>query len=81
MSLKPIESAPKREGVRIIIQKDCGPGSQPSFSIGFWLNYPKGWHSDDMDAARTIESYGYRVTHWCDLPDFAEALKATEGKP
>lgn len=62
---QPIETAPKLAGGRVLILKDCGPGTLSSMSIAFWLDDDR-WHL--TESTRTAESYGYRVTHWMPLP-------------
>lgn len=62
---QPIETAPKLAGGRVLILKDCGPGTLSSMSIAFWLDDDR-WHL--TESTGTAESYGYRVTHWMPLP-------------
>ena len=63
---RPIDTAPKELGKRILCLKDCGEGTLTSISIVFWLNDGE-WHLDDC-ASGTAEGLGYRVTHWMPLP-------------
>jgi hypothetical protein len=58
------------EGIRtkaLLVIKDCGEGSVPSYSVGFFMS--GRWFLDG--AGRDAEELGYRVTHWQSLPDLA----------
>lgn len=66
----PIETAPKDNAQRILLCKDCGPGSLQSYSVGFFI---KGWHGAECRGLQTLDDIGYRVTHWMPLPDYPPA--------
>lgn len=66
----PIETAPKDNAERILLCKDCGPGSLQSYSVGFFI---KGWHGAECRGMQTLDDIGYRVTHWMPLPDYPPA--------
>jgi hypothetical protein len=61
---QPIETAPKIDGDRLLVVKDCGHGTLPSQSIAYWISGE--WHIDS--AHRTLDALGYRATHWMPLP-------------
>lgn len=66
----PIETAPKDNAERILLCKDCGPGSLQSYSVGFFI---KGWHGAECRGLQTLDDIGYRATHWMPLPDYPPA--------
>ena len=70
---RPIDTAPKELGKRILGLKDCGEGTLTSISIVFRLNDGE-WHLDGC-APSTAEGLGYRVTHWMPLPAAPEVKK------
>ncbi|ARP90280.1 hypothetical protein CAL14_08275 [Bordetella genomosp. 9] len=62
----PIETCPLEHGKRFLIAKDCGPGTLASVSVAYRLEgSPDHWWFSD--SAKSVERYGYRVTHWAPL--------------
>ena len=65
---QPIETAPRKHGERILLWRDCWPNTLGSYVIGFAIDGDSDWHSNECKGLRSLESYGYRVTHWQPLP-------------
>lgn len=68
MKWQPIETAPRNHGERILLWRDCGQGTLGCHVIGFALDFDSSWHSNECGGLRSLEDYGYRVTHWMPLP-------------
>ena len=67
MEWQPIETCPMEHGRRYLVVKDCGDGTLPSISVAFRIDGESDWLFGDV-SSRTLEGYGYRVTHWMPLP-------------
>ena len=52
---------------RVLVVKDCGSNTLPSFSIGY-IDSAGEWEM--ADACCTFAQVGYRVTHWAHLPEY-----------
>ena len=60
------ESLPEKYK-RVLVVKDCGENTLPSFSIGY-VNQASEWEM--ADAHCSFAQLGYRVTHWEELPNY-----------
>ncbi|MRT30774.1 hypothetical protein [Herbaspirillum sp. CAH-3] len=73
----PIEQCKREHGKRYLLQKDCGDGTLPSITIGYSLDGDEHWFYQDVH--HSIEEYGYRVTHFQEMPGYAAAPANKEG--
>ncbi len=64
----PIEECKREHGRRYLVARDCGPGTHSSVGTGYALDGLPGWCSDEVRGMKTLEDYGYRVTHFIPLP-------------
>ena len=74
----PIEQCKRENGKTYLLQKDCGDGTLPSITIGFSLDGTEEWFYGE-GPIKSIEGYGYRVTHFQDMPGYAAAPANKEG--
>lgn len=75
---QPIEQCKRENGKRYLLQKDCGDRTLPSITIGFSLDGTDKWFYND-GPIKSIEGYGYRVTHFQEMPGYAAAPANKEG--